>query len=100
VTTLMRAVCAGFLIATMIWLLPSAGSARLLVVLLLAYLVGLGAFSHIVAGSTPALYVVFKGERPLLDWLVGFLIPTFVGNSVGGVGLVAALAHVQHAPEE
>jgi formate-nitrite transporter family protein len=99
-TTLMRAVCAGFLIATMIWLLPGAGSARLLVVLLLAYLVGLGAFSHIVAGSTPALYVVFKGERPLLDWVAGFLIPTFLGNSAGGVGLVATLAHVQHAPDE
>jgi len=99
-STLVRGVYAGFLVATMIWLLPSAGSARFLVIFLLAYLVGLGAFSHIVAGSSPALYVVFRGERPLVDWIGGFLIPTFIGNSVGGVALVAALAHVQHAPEE
>ncbi len=98
--TLLRAVYAGFLIATMIWLLPSAGSARILVIMVLAYLVGLGAFSHIVAGAAPTLYVVFRGERPLVEWLLGFFIPTFVGNSVGGVALVAALAHVQHAPDD
>jgi hypothetical protein len=61
----------------------------------LPYLVGLGVFSHIIAGSTPALYVVFRGERPVLDWVAGFLIPTSIG-----MRLVAALAHVQHAPDE
>jgi formate/nitrite transporter FocA (FNT family) len=98
--TLVRGIYAGFLVATMIWLMPSAGAARFLVIFSLAYLVGIGAFSHIVAGSAPALYVVFRGERPLLDWIGGFLIPTFIGNTVGGVALVAALAHVQHAPDE
>jgi formate/nitrite transporter FocA (FNT family) len=98
--TLMRGVYAGFIIATMIWLLPSSGSARFLVILFLAYLVGLGAFSHVIAGSTPSLYVVFTGERPFMDWFAGFFIPTVIGNSVGGVGLVTSLAHVQHAPDE
>jgi formate/nitrite transporter FocA (FNT family) len=28
-----------------------------------------------------------------------FLVPAFLGNSVGGVALVGALAHAQHAPE-
>jgi hypothetical protein len=50
----------------------SPGSARFLVIFVLAYLVGLGAFSHIVAGSAPALYVVFRGERPVVDWIAGF----------------------------
>jgi formate-nitrite transporter family protein len=99
-STMVRGIYAGFLVATMIWLLPSAGSARFLVIFVLAYLVGLGAFSHIVAGSTPALYVVLTGERPLLDWIAGFLIPTLIGNCVGGVALVAALAHIQHAPDQ
>ena len=80
--------------------MPSAGSARFLVIFLLAYLVGLGAFSHTIAGSTPGLYVVFTGQRPFLDWFGGFLIPAFIGNSIGGVMLVAALAHVQHAPDD
>jgi formate/nitrite transporter FocA (FNT family) len=100
VTTLVRGVYAGVLIATMVWLLPSAGSARFLVIFSLAYVVGLGAFSHIVAGAVPVLYVVFMGERTLAEWFGGFLIPTLIGNSVGGVAVVAALAHVQHAPDE
>ncbi len=99
-STMVRGVCAGFLIATMIWLMPPAGAARFLVILLLAYLVGLGSFSHVIAGSTPGLYVVLTGERPFLDWFGAFLIPALIGNSVGGVALVASLAHVQHAPDE
>jgi formate/nitrite transporter FocA (FNT family) len=32
-------------------------------------------------------------------YLGHFLLPSFLGNSVGGVALVASLAHAQHAPE-
>jgi formate/nitrite transporter FocA (FNT family) len=32
--------------------------------------------------------------------VVKFLVPTFIGNASGGVALVAALAHAQHAPDE
>ena len=49
--TAIRAVFAGWLIALMIWLLPSARSARLLVIMLLTYIVALGGFSHVIAGS-------------------------------------------------
>jgi len=42
----------------------------------------------------------FRGERPFIDCFSGFLIPAFIGNSVGGVALLAALAHVQHAPDD
>jgi len=94
--TMVRGVFAGFLIAVMIWLLPGAGAARLWIVVLLTYLVGLGAFSHIVAGSSECLYVVFRGERALVDYSVGYFVPTLIGNTVGGVIFVASLAHAQH----
>ena len=100
VTTLMRAVYAGFLIATMIWLLPAADSARFWIILTLAWLVGVAGLTHIIAGSTEVLYVVFRGERALGEYVISFLVPAFIGNSIGGVALVAALAHAQHAPEE
>jgi len=99
-TTVARAVYAGFIIATMIWLLPAADSARFWIILTLAWLVGVAGLTHIIAGSTEVLYVVFRGERPFWDYVTGFLVPAFLGNSVGGVALVAALAHAQHAPEE
>ena len=96
---MVRGIYAGFLIAVTIWLLPGAGAARLWIVVLIAYLVGLGAFSHIVAGSAECWYVVFRGERTLAEYLIGYFTPTLIGNAVGGVMLVAALAHAQHAPE-
>ena len=43
--TAIKAIFAGWLIALMIWLLPSARSARLLVIMLLTYVVALGGFS-------------------------------------------------------
>jgi formate/nitrite transporter FocA (FNT family) len=97
-TTLTRGVYAGFLIAVMIWLLPGAGAARLWIVVLLTYLVGLGAFSHIVAGSAECLYVVFRGESTWSAYLAEYFVPALIGNTIGGVLLVAALAHAQHAP--
>jgi formate/nitrite transporter FocA (FNT family) len=99
-TTLVRGILAGFLIATMIWLLPGSGSARLWIVVLMTYVVGLAGLSHIIAGSAEALYLVFIGERALSDYLLHYFAPTVTGNAIGGVVLVAILAHAQHAPEE
>jgi formate-nitrite transporter family protein len=98
--TLARAVFAGFLIATMIWLLPGAGPSRLWIVIIVAYVVGIGGFAHIIAGSTECFYALFTGQRSATDYVVNFLMPTFIGNATGGVALVAALAHAQHAPDE
>lgn len=98
--TFVGGIYAGFLIATMVWLLPGASHARVWIVIILAYVVGLAHFAHVVAGSTEALYVVFTGERGFGEYVWRFLVPAFIGNSIGGVALVAALAHAQHAPAE
>jgi len=99
VTTMVGGVYAGFLIAVMIWLLPGAGAARLWIVILLAYFVGIGGFSHIIAGSAECFYMVFRGEATLGQYLAGYFAPALNGNALGGVTLVASLAHAQHAPE-
>jgi formate-nitrite transporter family protein len=96
--TFIRAIAAGFLIATMVWLLPGAGPSRLWIVVILAYIVGLGSLAHIIAGSAECLFVVFKGEASFASYVGGYLVPSFLGNSIGGVALVASLAHAQHAP--
>lgn len=97
--TLLRAVLAGWLIALMAWLLPSARSARLFVILLLTYVVALGGLSHIVAGSVEAAYAVFQGDASVRDYLIGFLAPTLLGNTLGGVTLVALLNHAPLASD-
>jgi formate/nitrite transporter FocA (FNT family) len=97
--TLVKSVFAGWLIALMIWLLPGAKSARLFVILLLTYVVAIGRFSHIIAGSVEAFFAVFAGNASLADYAVGFFLPTIIGNTIGGVALVALLNHAPLAPE-
>lgn len=91
--TFLKAVFAGWLIALMVWLLPSARSARIFVILLLTYAVAVGRFSHIIAGSVEAAFAVINGEASVLDYLGGFLAPTLLGNTLGGVALAALLNH-------
>jgi len=47
----LSAVPAGWLIALIVWLGPAAPSARLWIVLIIAYVVGSGEFAHVIAGS-------------------------------------------------
>ena len=91
--TLLRAALAGWLIALMVWLLPSSRSARIVVIGLLTWLVAFARLSHIIAGSGEAAYAVLTGEAPIGDYLGKFLLPTLIGNVIGGVALVAMLNH-------
>ena len=97
--TMIKAIFAGWLIALMIWLLPSARSARLLVIMMLTYVVAVGRFSHMIAGSVEAFFAVIIGHASIRDYLVGFFLPTLLGNTLGGVALVALLNHAPLAPE-
>jgi formate/nitrite transporter FocA (FNT family) len=97
--TVLKALFAGWLIATMVWLLPSARSARLTTVLLVTYVVALGHLSHVIAGSVESAYAVLTGGAPIGDYFLRFLIPTLIGNTIGGVSLVALLNHAAIAPD-
>jgi formate/nitrite transporter FocA (FNT family) len=93
-TTMFKAVFAGWLLALMVWLLPVADASRVLVIIIVTYLVGLADFSHIIGGSSQALYAVISGAAPWKGYLF-YLVATLFGNILGGVSLVAALNHAQ-----
>jgi formate/nitrite transporter FocA (FNT family) len=90
-----RAIFAGWLIALMVWLLPGAESARVSVIIIITYIVGLGGLNHIIAGSTTMLYLVITHSISWGTYFTAFFFPTILGNIVGGVSLVAALGHAQ-----
>ncbi|HEX5476000.1 MAG TPA: formate/nitrite transporter family protein [Vicinamibacterales bacterium] len=92
---LLRGIFAGWLIALMVWLLPFAESARVGVIILVTYVVGLGAFSHVIAGSVEVFAAAHLGAISWPQAVVGYTLPSLLGNTIGGVALVAALAHVQ-----
>jgi len=90
-----RAVFAGWLIALMVWMMPNAATSRVAIIIIITYLIGIARLSHIVAGSTTAFYLVVMGQLSLGQYFAAFFFPTLLGNIVGGVSLVAALAHAQ-----
>lgn len=98
-TVVVRALFAGWLIALMVWLLPVADTQKLWVIIITTYMVGVGSFSHIIAGSVESLYGVAAGSITVANYFTGFLLPTFIGNTVGGILLVSLLNYGQVAPE-
>ncbi len=94
-TTFLRAIFAGWLIALMVWLLPGAESARPVIIVIVTYLVGLAGVAHIIAGAVEVCYVMTTGALSWGHGVGGFLIPTLIGNIIGGIALVAALNHAQ-----
>jgi formate-nitrite transporter family protein len=97
--TFLKAVFSGWLIGLMVWVLPSARSARLFVILVLTYVVAIGHLPHVVAGSVEAAYAYFSGAASLGDYFSGFLAPTLLGNVVGGVALAGLLNHAPLAED-
>jgi formate-nitrite transporter family protein len=90
-----RGIAAGFLIAAMVWLIPSAETAQFYVIVLMTYLISAGSFMHIVAGSVEAFLLVANGELSWLSMLTQFVIPVLAGNIVGGTALFALIAYAQ-----
>ena len=90
-----KALFAGWLIALMVWLMPASGPARFFVIVAVTWLIGVAHFSHVIAGSVETGFAAMHGAIGWTDYLLVFLLPTFVGNSIGGVVFVALLNHAQ-----
>lgn len=96
---LWRGIPAGVLIASIVWMMPSAKYSAFMLVLFFTYLIALGDFTHIVVGSSEMAYWVMKGQASLYDYFVRFLIPTGIGNIIGGTGIFTLLIYVQVVEE-
>ncbi len=90
-----RSVSAGFLVAAMVWLLPGAGSAQFATVTLMSYLIAVGSFVHIIAGSVEAFMLVLGGGLGIGAMIAKFLVPVLFGNVVGGTALFALISYAQ-----
>jgi formate-nitrite transporter family protein len=90
-----RGITSGFLMAAMVWLIPSAGQTQFHIVALITYVIGAGDFAHIVAGSMEAFLLAVNGSLPVATLFGGFLGPVLIGNIIGGTVLFAMISHAQ-----
>jgi formate/nitrite transporter FocA (FNT family) len=88
-------ITAGFLMAALVWLIPGSEDGQFWIIVLVTYLIGVGGFPHIVAGSVEALLLVTNGGLGIGAMLAGFMLPVLVGNVVGGTVLFALLSYAQ-----
>lgn len=98
-TMFLRGIVAGWIVATLVWLLPSAEQSKVAVILLMAWLIAALDLTHVVAGSVEAVFSFWIGDASLADVIAGFLLPTLLGNIVGGSALFALIAHAQVSEE-
>ena len=92
---ILRGIFAGWLIALLVWMRAAIDSGQIPLIVIMTYFVALGSFTHIIAGSIEALFLVMTGVIPWTSFLTGYMLPTLLGNCLGGVSLVAVLNHAQ-----
>ncbi len=92
---ILRGIFAGWPIATLVWMRAALDSGQIPLIVLMTYLVAIGGFTHIIAGSIEVLFLVMTGALPWSDWLIHYMLPVLLGNTIGGVSLVAVFNHAQ-----
>lgn len=92
-TLFLRAILAGVLVATMVWLVHAARetTARIVIIWVIMFLIPAGDLFHCVTGAFEMFFLVFEGSASLLEGLAEFFVPVVLGNVVGGVIFVTLI---------
>ncbi|MCL5498255.1 formate/nitrite transporter family protein [Escherichia coli] len=90
-----NAIISGWIIATMVWMFPSAGAAKIVVIILMTWLIALADTTHIVVGAVEIFYLTFNGNIHWSEFFWPFALPTLAGNICGGTFIFALLSHAQ-----
>lgn len=94
-----RAVPAGILIASIVWMLPSQDGNDVGLIILFTWLIAAGDFTHVIAGSVEMWYMAFDGQLSAVTAVFSFFIPVLLGNVVGGTAVFTMMAWGQVAAE-
>ena len=90
-----KGIVSGWMIATMVWMIPSMEHAKIWIIVLITYLMALGDFTHIVVGSVEVSYLVWAGDETWTRFWLEFALPTLAGNIIGGSFIFALISHAQ-----
>jgi formate/nitrite transporter FocA (FNT family) len=93
--SLLKGIFSGWLIALMVWMLGGLKEVNVSIIIIITYLIGIAGLTHIIAGSVEAMYLTTTGAIGWLQAIGSFMLPTLIGNVLGGVSLVAVVNHAQ-----
>ncbi len=96
-TTMIKGVFGGWLVALMAWMVAASRDtiSQAFFIYVLAFMIPAAGLTHCVAGSSEFLIGVFAGNVSWAKFLGGFLLPTTIGNIIGGLFLVTILNYGQ-----
>jgi len=86
------AIPAGVILASIVWMMPSAEGNAFFIVVSFTWLIAAGDFAHIVAGSVEMGYLLWTGHLSLQDAAGNFFLPVLAGNVIGGTAIFTLLA--------
>jgi formate/nitrite transporter FocA (FNT family) len=90
-----KAVAGGWIIATMVWLMPAAVAARLWIIIGLTWLIAAASLVHVIGSAGEVFYLVFDGRLPWPEIFWHYLGPVVTGNIVGGTFIFTLMSHAQ-----
>lgn len=94
-SALTRGIPAGFIVAVLVWMLPSSKGFELFVIMLFTFLIAAGDFTHVVAGAVEVFLLILQGELGIMAGVGTLIVPTLIGNVIGGTVIFALLAYAQ-----
>ncbi len=98
ITGFFKALPAGVLIAAIVWMLPTVPNNPFFIIVTFTWLISVGGFNHIIAGSVEMAYLAVNGTIGLVQSL-SFFVPVLIGNVVGGTAVFTLITWAQVAAE-
>jgi len=95
IENILRGIPAGIIIAAIVWVSPQTKYFRFVMIMFFVYFIALGDFAHVVVGSCEMAYEVLKGDADLIEYFFRFLLPTGLGNIIGGTMIFTVLIYNQ-----
>ena len=95
IENILRGIPAGIMIAVLVWTAPQTKNFRFMTILFFVYFIALGDFAHVVVGSCEMAFEVISGDANFFEYFFKFLIPTGLGNVLGGTGIFTLLIYNQ-----
>ena len=95
IENILRGIPAGIIIAAIVWTSPQTKYFRFVMIMFFVYFIALGDFTHVVVGSCEMAYEVINGDAGFFEYFFKFLIPTGLGNVIGGTMIFTMLIYNQ-----